>query len=1111
MTSQPDTATSGAETPPSPDTSPSGFGNPKSGGFAATDVLVNEYDDGPDTVDKAARTPEELQPHTDLGLKDDEYDRIRQILGRRPTASELAMYSIMWSEHCSYKSSKVHLRQFGEKTPQNTRMLAGIGENAGVVQISDELAVTFKVESHNHPSFVEPYQGAATGVGGIVRDILAMGARPVAVMDPLRFGAADHPDTARVLPGVVAGIGGYGNCLGLPNIGGEIVFDPCYQGNPLVNALSIGVLPVARLQHKEAAGVGNVVVLIGARTGRDGIGGVSVLASATFSEGDTERRPSVQVGDPFMEKLLIESCLELYDAGLVVGIQDLGGAGLTCALTETAAAAGTGMRVWLERVPLREASMSPTEILASESQERMLLIVAPDKLQEVFQVAEKWGVWATAIGEVTPSDTAGQPGRLVISWNDFIVVDVPPGSLADDGPVYARPIREPGDLILLQADRAETLPRPGTPDELRETLLRMIASPNLCDKSWVTEQYDRYVLGNTVLAQPEDAGVLRIDERTGLGVALSVDGNGRFARLDPYEGARLALAEAYRNVAVTGAEPAAVTDCLNFGSPEDPAVMWQFAEAVRGLADGCQELGIPVTGGNVSFYNQTGAAAINPTPVVGVLGILDDVARRVPMGFPPPPTAEGDLLFLLGETRCELSGSEWAWVTHGHLGGRPPKVDLAQEMALGRLLARSAQAGHVSAAHDLSDGGLAQVLVESCLRRNIGARVAVPDQELNSPFVWLFSESAGRALVAIPRGHDIAFTALAAEMGVACTAIGITSEEPVLEVLDQFSVPLDELRTAYSATMRNLFGGPGELANRHGDPEHAAHPDEDMASVSPAAPAAIEAESADALVESTYVTDADTSVLSNADADGDGSFESAEGGLVDGGLIDGGLVDGGLVEGDPVAEAQVLHAEAAAQSEATWSEPLPAEPFHAEALSTEPDRAEPFPAEPFPVEPVPAAAVEVEPGRAEDIPIEAALAGIDETARDETAPGGTARHETAEDTAEAERLAAERRSQVFRAEVVSATANLDDDDLTTVRSVTLELTEPTTPEDGSAAGDDETAGTETAGTETAGTETAGGNPAVGGPIDPAGPAANQDAQPATGVDPTDDQDRPKLV
>ncbi|MEH1012527.1 phosphoribosylformylglycinamidine synthase subunit PurL [Micromonospora sp. CPCC 206060] len=774
----------------------------------STPVRVGGY--GPDTVDGAAATPDELQPYVELGLRDDEYDRIRQILGRRPTHSELAMYSIMWSEHCSYKSSKVHLRQFGEKAPPSDRLLAGIGENAGVVRVSDELAVTFKVESHNHPSFVEPYQGAATGVGGIVRDILAMGARPVAVMDPLRFGAADHPDTARVLPGVVAGVGGYGNCLGLPNIGGEVVFDPCYQGNPLVNALCVGVLPVDRLQNKAAAGAGNIVVLMGAKTGRDGIGGVSVLASATFDEGSEQRRPSVQVGDPFMEKLLIEACLELYDAQLVVGIQDLGGAGLTCALTETAAAAGTGMRVWLERVPLREPSMEPHEILASESQERMLLVVEPEKLEAVLKTAEKWGVWATAIGEVTPAQPDGRPGRLVITWRDHLVVDVPPGSLVDDGPVYARPMREPADLILLQADRAETLPRPATPEALRETVLRMIASPNLCDKTWVTEQYDRYVLGNTVLAQPEDSGVIRIDERTGLGVALSVDGNGRYARLDPYQGTKLALAEAYRNVAVTGAKPIAVTNCLNFGSPEDPGVMWQFAEAVRGLADGCLELGIPVTGGNVSFYNQTGAAAIHPTPVVGVLGVLDDVAERVPMGFAPRAGTDHDLIFLLGETRLELSGSEWAWVTHGHLGGVPPRVDLAKERLLAELLAEAARVGHLSSAHDLSDGGLAQGLVESCLRRGVGARVALPEAFTGGsmPFVYLFSESSGRALVSVPRGHEKAFTALCAERGVPWAAIGVTDPAGgALEVQGQFRIGLDELLAAFTATLPQLFGG----------------------------------------------------------------------------------------------------------------------------------------------------------------------------------------------------------------------------------------------------------------------------------------------------------------
>jgi phosphoribosylformylglycinamidine synthase II len=777
---------------------------------ADPDVVVDQFDGGPDTVERAQATPEELQPYAELGLRDDEYERIRQILSRRPTQSELAMYAIMWSEHCSYKSSKVHLRLFAEKAPPSDRLLAGIGENAGVVRISDRLAVTFKVESHNHPSFVEPHQGAATGVGGIVRDILAMGARPVAVMDSLRFGSADDPDTARVLPGVVAGVAGYGNCLGLPNIGGELVFDPSYQGNPLVNALCLGVLPVNRLQNKAAAGAGNIVVLLGAKTGRDGIGGVSVLASATFDEESEQRRPSVQVGDPFTEKLLIEACLELYDGGLVTGIQDLGGAGLTCALSETAAAAGTGMRVELGRVPLREPSMEPQEILASESQERMLLIVEPARLEAVLKTAEKWGVLATAIGEVTQAPANGEPGRLVITWNGHNLVDVPPGSLADEGPVYARPVREPADLILLQADRAETLPRPADPDALRETVLRMVASPNLCDKTWVTEQYDRYVLGNTVLAQPEDAGVIRIDEQSGLGVAISVDGNGRFARLDPYEGAKLALAESYRNVAATGAVPVAVTNCLNFGSPEDPSVMWQFAEAVRGLADGCQELGIPVTGGNVSFYNQTGAQAIHPTPVVGVLGVLEDVTQRVPMGF-SPTTSDSEIIFLLGETRAELSGSEWAWVVHEHLGGSPPQIDLARERALAAVLAQAARVGHLTAAHDVSDGGLIQTLVEACLRYGAGATIALPEEFSTGsmPFVYLFSESAGRAIVAVPRGHEKAFTGLCAEQNLPWTAIGMVDPAGgALEVRGQFRIPLDELRAAHTGTLPALFSPP---------------------------------------------------------------------------------------------------------------------------------------------------------------------------------------------------------------------------------------------------------------------------------------------------------------
>ena len=749
-----------------------------------------------DTVDLAAQSPDVEQPYADLGLKDDEYARIRAVLGRRPTESELAMYSVMWSEHCSYKSSKVHLRQFGD-LPGGDRMLAGIGANAGVVDVGDGLAVTFKVESHNHPSYVEPYQGAATGVGGIVRDILAMGARPVAVMDPLRFGDPQGEvagDVARVVRGVVAGVGGYGNCLGLPNVGGEVVFDPSYDGNPLVNALCLGVLPVARLQTAQATGVGNRVVLLGAKTGRDGIGGVSVLASATFEDdGGPAKRPSVQVGDPFEEKIVTECCLELYDAGLVVGIQDLGGAGFTCAISETAAAARAGMRVHLDKVPLREPSMQPWEVLVSESQERMLAIVAPDNLDAVLAVCAKWGVLATDVAEVT------EDGRLVVEWHGAVVVDAPPASLADEGPVYERPLARPLDQDALQADTPDRLARPTTGDELRATVLRLAASPNLCSRRWVTEQYARYVLGNTVLAQPEDAGVIRLSDTSTKGVALSTDGNGRFARLDPYAGAQLSVAEAYRNVAAVGAEPYAVTDCLNFGSPEDPAVMWQFSEAVRGIADACRELGLPVTGGNVSFYNSTGANPINPTPVIGVLGLVEDVTRRVPHGF----AEDGLEVLLLGQTADELGGSEWAWVEHRHLGGRPPAVDLTAERSLGEVLVEGARSGLLRSAHDLSDGGLAQGLVECTLRRGVGVTVTLPGGL--EPFVWLFSESAARAVVAVAPGDAERVAELCAARELRCTRIGRTGGA-ALAVEGAFTIPLPELEDAWEGTLPRLFG-----------------------------------------------------------------------------------------------------------------------------------------------------------------------------------------------------------------------------------------------------------------------------------------------------------------
>ncbi|MDH2393227.1 phosphoribosylformylglycinamidine synthase subunit PurL [Streptomyces sp. HNM0663] len=745
-----------------------------------------------DTVKHATETPDAEQPWAELGLKKDEYERIREILDRRPTGAELAMYSVMWSEHCSYKSSKVHLKQFGEKAPESDALLVGIGENAGVVDVGQGYAVTFKVESHNHPSYIEPYQGAATGVGGIVRDILAMGARPVAVVDPLRFGAADHPDTKRVLPGVVAGIGGYGNCLGLPNIGGEVVFDPCYQGNPLVNAGCIGVMKHEDIHLAKASGPGNKVILYGARTGGDGIGGVSVLASETFESTGPAKRPAVQVGDPFQEKLLIECTLEIFKENLVAGIQDLGGAGLSCATSELASAGSGGMRVELDTVPLRDATLSPEEILMSESQERMCAIVEPQHVDRFMAICEKWDVIATVIGEVTEGE------RLEIFWHGEQIVDVPPRTVAHEGPVYQRPYARPDWQDALQADDAARLPRPKSADELRAQVLKVVGSPNQASKAWITDQYDRFVQGNTVLAQPEDAGMVRIDEESNLGVAMATDGNGRYAKLDPYTGAQLALAEAYRNVAASGAKPLAISDCLNFGSPEDPGVMWQFAEATRGLADGCLELGTPVTGGNVSLYNQTGETAIHPTPVVAVLGVIDDVTRRTPIAF----AEAGQLLYLLGDTKEEFGGSAWSDVVHGHLGGLPPAVDLDREKLLAEILISASRDGMIDAAHDLSDGGLVQAVVESCLRGGAGARLVVPDGL--SAFTFLFSESAGRAVVAVPRSEELRFTDMCGARGLPATRIGVVDGEEV-EVQGEFRIPLAELRTAHEEAIPGLL------------------------------------------------------------------------------------------------------------------------------------------------------------------------------------------------------------------------------------------------------------------------------------------------------------------
>ncbi|MFF0991224.1 phosphoribosylformylglycinamidine synthase subunit PurL [Kocuria nitroreducens] len=757
-----------------------------------------------DTVEHATATPDTGLPWAELGLKDNEFEEIKKILGRRPTAAELAMYSVMWSEHCSYKSSKVHLRQFGEKVTEEMKkdLLVGIGENAGVTDLGDGWAVTFKIESHNHPSYVEPYQGAATGVGGIVRDIISMGARPVAVMDPLRFGAIDHPDTARVVHGVVAGVGGYGNSLGLPNVGGEVVFDSCYQGNPLVNALAVGVMRHEDIRLANASGVGNKVVLFGARTGGDGIGGASVLASESFDDAKPSKRPAVQVGDPFAEKVLIECCLELFKGSLVEGIQDLGAAGISCATSELASNGEGGMHVDLTQVLLRDPTLTPGEILMSESQERMMAVVTPEKATAFEAVMDKWDVEHSWIGEVTGT------GRLVIEWDDEVIVDVDPRTVAHEGPVYDRPYTRPADQDRLQADHFSGSPADaGRPSgaELRNAVLELMASPNLCAKDWVTDQYDRYVQGNTAMAMPDDAGVVRVDEETGLGVALSTDCNGRYAYLDPYAGAQLALAEAYRNVATSGARPAAVSDCLNFGSPEDPETMWQFAEAVRGLADGCRQLGVPVTGGNVSLYNQTGGVAIHPTPVVAMLGVLDDVRRRTPSGW----REDGQAIYLLGTTQDELDGSEWANL-RGHLGGLPPAVDLAQEKLLGDLLINMSRDGMIDAAHDVAEGGLAATLAEMALRFDTGARIGlgeVCERDGVDLFTMLFSETQGRAVVAVPRSEEVRFKDMCTMRAYPHTRIGVVdTENRALDVQSEFGIDLDELRTAHEGTLPKHFG-----------------------------------------------------------------------------------------------------------------------------------------------------------------------------------------------------------------------------------------------------------------------------------------------------------------
>jgi phosphoribosylformylglycinamidine synthase II len=731
---------------------------------------------------EAAR--EEGPLHRALGLTDEEHDRIVGRLARDPTHAELAMYAAMWSEHCSYKSSKAHLRDLPTEGPA---VLVGPGEDAGVVDVGDGTACVFKIESHSHPSAIEPYQGAATGVGGIVRDVLSMGARPVALLDPLRFGPLDEDRNRWLMAGVVAGIGGYGNCIGVPTVGGEVKFAAPHGPNPTINAMCVGLAPADRLVRARADGPGNVLLLIGPRTGRDGIGGVSVLASRTLGEGSAARRPSVQIADPFAEKLLIEACLELADAGLLVGLQDLGGAGLTCAVSESAARAGTGVEIDLDAVPLREPGMEPFEVLTSESQERMLAVVRPADADAVVAVCRRWGLETARLGTVTTD------GRVRARAGGRVVADVPAASLADEGPVYRRPMAPSADLDDLQANDPTFAPPPVEPGEAFRLLL---ASPNVASKRWVWEQYDSIVQGNTVAGPGGDAAVIRL-EGTLRGIAVATDGNGRYGRLDPYLGGAHAVAEAARNVACVGGRPLAATNCLNFGNPERPDVMWAFHETIRGMADACRALGTPITGGNVSFYNESGESAIWPTPVVGMVGLLDDYRLRTGAAFRP-----GSVIYLLGETFAELGGSEYAEVVLGSVSGRPPGFDPDRAAALVGFLTEAAGRDLLAAAHDCSDGGLAVALAECAMAGDCGFAVSLPADL--PPHVDLFSESASRAVIAVDPSRVGAVEALAADREVPFARLGETGG-PRMLFGDVFEASVSDARHLYESAIPNLM------------------------------------------------------------------------------------------------------------------------------------------------------------------------------------------------------------------------------------------------------------------------------------------------------------------
>jgi len=724
------------------------------------------------------------------GLTVDEYDRIVSILGRDPNLLELGIFSVMWSEHCSYKSSRVHLKTLPTDGP---RVLQGPGENAGVLDIGDGLAAVFKIESHNHPSFIEPYQGAATGVGGIIRDIFTMGARPLALLNSLRFGELDTPLTQRLVEGVVAGIAGYGNSIGIPTVGGEVAFDKSYAGNPLVNVFCLGIAPVDGIIKGRAEGVGNAVYYVGAKTGRDGIHGAT-MASAEFDDASEEKRPNVQVGDPFMEKLLLEACLEVMESDALIGLQDMGAAGLTCSSCEMGARGDAGIDIDVSTVPQRETHMTPYEIMLSESQERMLFIVRQGREAEVERVFEKWDLHAVRIGQVTDD------GLLRVRNGGDVVAEIPNKPLADEAPLYERPYHEPSDFKARQNLNVDTLDLSTPPTDI---LLRLMSAPDVASKRWIYRQYDHMVRTNTIAPAGTGAGVIRV-KGTSRALAFSVDGNGRYCYLDPYQGAMLAVAESARNVACAGGVPIGATNCLNFGNPERPEIMWQFARAVAGIGEACRALDVPITGGNVSLYNETDGEAILPTPVIGVVGLLENPEQTVGRCF-----QEADsVVMLLGDSRLSLGGSEYLKVVHGLVRGVPPILDLKTECALQRVLVELAAAGVLLSAHDCSDGGLAVTLAECSVdTEGVGCDVAIPT-DAEGTISALFGEGASRVVISVRKNDVGRVTEVAAAASIPCLTLGRSGGKRIRIAIggeDVIDAPLDDVAQAWSSGLSRYF------------------------------------------------------------------------------------------------------------------------------------------------------------------------------------------------------------------------------------------------------------------------------------------------------------------